>query len=592
MERLNRIPRNFSWLALSCIALILLPMLAQAADIQFQREGAYVDGVRCGTYTPSFEETEQNAARIDAWRMANGGIAPRRADVVIPIAFHVVAQDDGYGDVPDAQIYDQMDVLNAAYAGTGFSFTLASIDRTYNTQVVHASLRQPSNERKMKEALAIDPATTFNIYLCNIGGGLLGYATFPDMYPEDSYMHGVVALLRDSARRRRGSLQRGRHDHPRGRPLPGPVPHLPGRLHRAQRLLRRHAAGRVAGLRLPRGSRHLHGDPGLDPIHNFMDYVDDYCMYEFTADQADPHANEQMGLFRPTMYGGVDSDRPDRCLQRLAHQRRLPADGASSPTSPPAGPTSWSWTFGDGGTANAQNPSHTYTAAGTYTVSLTVSNLDGSDTLTRTGYITVTEPGSGGSTMYVSAMTVGRKSAGPNDNGTCTVSVVDDGGAAVDGATVTVSYDGPNSGTLSGTTAGGSVSFSTPKLKNAVGEWCFEVTGVTHASLTYDSAANVTTRSCEAGDVYRGAGPKLMLTNEPNPFNPRTQFQFVLENSGYTTLRVYDTRGRLVATPLERNLGPGWHEVTWDGGNQPSGVYFYQLMTGEVVLTRKLTILK
>jgi len=52
-------------------------------------------------------------------------------------------------------------------------------------------------------------------------------------------------------------------------------------------------------------------------------------------------------------------------------------------------PTSWTWTFGDGGTSTAQNPSHTYSATGTYTVSLTVANTAGSNTLTRTGYISV-----------------------------------------------------------------------------------------------------------------------------------------------------------------------------------------------------------
>ena len=52
-------------------------------------------------------------------------------------------------------------------------------------------------------------------------------------------------------------------------------------------------------------------------------------------------------------------------------------------------PTSWSWTFGDGGTSTLQNPSHTYQSAGTYTVTLTASNAGGSDTLTRTNYITV-----------------------------------------------------------------------------------------------------------------------------------------------------------------------------------------------------------
>jgi len=53
-------------------------------------------------------------------------------------------------------------------------------------------------------------------------------------------------------------------------------------------------------------------------------------------------------------------------------------------------PTSWMWTFGDGGTSTLKNPSHTYTTAGSYTVSLTVTNSGGSNTLTRTNYITVT----------------------------------------------------------------------------------------------------------------------------------------------------------------------------------------------------------
>ena len=52
-------------------------------------------------------------------------------------------------------------------------------------------------------------------------------------------------------------------------------------------------------------------------------------------------------------------------------------------------PTSWSWTFGDGGTSTVKNPSHSYTTAGTYTVTLTATNAGGSNTLTKTGYITV-----------------------------------------------------------------------------------------------------------------------------------------------------------------------------------------------------------
>ncbi len=56
-------------------------------------------------------------------------------------------------------------------------------------------------------------------------------------------------------------------------------------------------------------------------------------------------------------------------------------------------PTTWAWTFGDGGVASAQHPSHTYTTAGTYTVALTASNAFGAHLETKVGYITVTAGG-------------------------------------------------------------------------------------------------------------------------------------------------------------------------------------------------------
>src|SRR6185503_8604864 len=51
--------------------------------------------------------------------------------------------------------------------------------------------------------------------------------------------------------------------------------------------------------------------------------------------------------------------------------------------------TAWSWDFGDGGTSNVQNPSHQYISNGTYTVALTVTTAVGSDTGTKSSYITV-----------------------------------------------------------------------------------------------------------------------------------------------------------------------------------------------------------
>jgi len=64
--------------------------------------------------------------------------------------------------------------------------------------------------------------------------------------------------------------------------------------------------------------------------------------------------------------------------------------------------TAWSWNFGDDGTSTAQNPTHTYNAAGTYAVGLTATGPGGSDTETKTDYITVTEAPPANYDAYVS----------------------------------------------------------------------------------------------------------------------------------------------------------------------------------------------
>ena len=55
-------------------------------------------------------------------------------------------------------------------------------------------------------------------------------------------------------------------------------------------------------------------------------------------------------------------------------------------------PVSWQWDFGDGGSSGVQNPSYTYRSPGSYSVSLTVSDVNGSSTLAEPGYIVVTKP--------------------------------------------------------------------------------------------------------------------------------------------------------------------------------------------------------
>ncbi len=507
MEKFIQRSHLFAILAV-CALLATSAVAAQAADTAFfDAAGKSVDGVRCGTLVPTIEQTEQNRRAIDAW-LKSGNFTVDKAAVSIPVAVHVVAENSGFGDLSDQAINAQMQVLNQAYNGTGYSFTLASVDRTYNTK--WSTHRYGSrDERQMKQALAISPATTLNMYFCNIGGGLLGYATFPDMYAEDSTMHGVVILF--------ASVPGGSAaPYNEGDTATHEVGHFLGLYHTFQGGC--NAPGDYVDDTAPEASP-AYGCPqgrdtcaggGADPIHNFMDYTDDNCMDHFTAGQT-ARMDQQMSLFRPTMFSG---------------------NGGGGP---------------------------------------------------------------GGGDMHVAAMTVTRESKGPNANGACTVSVVDVDNQAVAGATVTASFDGPTGGTTSGTTgADGLVTLTSSKTKNPSGEWCFEVTNVSLSGSNYDPAANVTTRSCESGDIFRGgvATAVVGLRNSPNPFNPMTRIEFELPRASHVSIRIYDARGRLVATPVDAQAGPGYHAVDWDARDRPSGIYYLRLTAGDIVQTRKMTLLK
>src|SRR5262245_32832146 len=54
--------------------------------------------------------------------------------------------------------------------------------------------------------------------------------------------------------------------------------------------------------------------------------------------------------------------------------------------------STWAWDFGAGATSSAQTPPHTYSTAGSYTVSLTVSGAGGSNSTTKSNFITVSPP--------------------------------------------------------------------------------------------------------------------------------------------------------------------------------------------------------
>ncbi|HXX65281.1 MAG TPA: T9SS type A sorting domain-containing protein, partial [Bacteroidota bacterium] len=80
--------------------------------------------------------------------------------------------------------------------------------------------------------------------------------------------------------------------------------------------------------------------------------------------------------------------------------------------------------------------------------------------------------------------------------------------------------------------------------------------------------------------------------NYPNPFNPSTTIQYALPQYSRVTLSVYNTLGQLVLTLINSEEQAGYHEVKFDGKGLSSGVYFYKIVAGGFVQTKKLLLTK
>lgn len=88
-----------------------------------------------------------------------------------------------------------------------------------------------------------------------------------------------------------------------------------------------------------------------------------------------------------------------------------------------------------------------------------------------------------------------------------------------------------------------------------------------------------------------------LAQNYPNPFNPSTTITFSLPRESNVTLQIFNIKGELVCTLVERKLPRGTHSVTWNGLDSqgkpcPSGIYFCQLKAGDFSTVKKLTLLK
>ena len=204
---------------------------------------------------------------------------------VVETHVHVITTDGGVGSVSTSAINAQISVLNAAFAGAGFSFDLVGITTNDDSRWYDAG-PGTSAERAMKSALRQGGAGTLNIYINSAGGGsLLGWATFPAWYEGDPIDDGVVIL--------NASLPGGSAaPYDEGDTATHEVGHWLGLYHTFQDGCRGQGdhvydtpPEKSPAYGCPEGRDSCRKDGLADPIHNFMDYSDDDCMNHFTVGQ-------------------------------------------------------------------------------------------------------------------------------------------------------------------------------------------------------------------------------------------------------------------------------------------------------------------
>ena len=284
-------------LACACaLALGLVVAPAAQADDQF----AYCDPLApAGTafYSATAQgrgsvrepELEQVHADMPAAAKGRAGKAFR---ATVPVYFHVVT-DGATGALTNAQIQGQIDVLNTTFAGgegganSGFRFTLAGVTRTDNAGWFYAN-PGGTNEHTMKQTLKRGGDNALNLY-STTAGDYLGWAYLPDITtkPGQAYLDGVVFDWESI--QGTSDTYAGRYD--QGETATHEVGHWLNLEHTFYGgcSAKGDSVSDTPPEKTPTSGCPAGKDtckqPGLDPIHNYMDYSYDSCYTEFTAGQ-------------------------------------------------------------------------------------------------------------------------------------------------------------------------------------------------------------------------------------------------------------------------------------------------------------------
>lgn len=286
--------------ASAAVLALAIPAAAQDApgpDVHFKGPRGRIErGVRCATPGLSAaQRAEVDRAVAQARDMGATEVAQAAAaagGITVPVVFHVI-HDGTEGNVPDSMVTAQLQVLNDAFGARGFSFSLQAINRVNDRRAFTGCY----SNQKFKKSLAVDPANTLNFYTCKPKGNILGYAYLPWSFAETDYRHGVVVLyssLPGGSAEPYNEGDTGTHE----------VGHYLGLYHTFERgcqapgdQVADTAYEASAAYGCPTG-RDSCPDVEPDPITNFMDYTDDFCMDNFSPDQG-ARMQEIVATYKP-----------------------------------------------------------------------------------------------------------------------------------------------------------------------------------------------------------------------------------------------------------------------------------------------------
>jgi len=264
---------------------------------QFDSQLRFVEDIRprCATEEPAPAQRRQIELRIEALKESFPE-ERQPGSVEIPVYVHIITNAAGTeGNISDADVVKQIDILNVAYAGKGpggsgaptpFRFTLVAVDRTPNDAWFNMaySLQPTNEERAAKAALNKGGRSTLNLYTAKLADSTLGWARWP--WDLANGVDGVVL---------RFSTLPGGNSTPynEGDTATHEVGHWLGLFHTFQGGCEDPGdevddtpAERSPAGGCPAARDTCPAQSGIDPVQNFMDYTDDSCMVMFTAGQS------------------------------------------------------------------------------------------------------------------------------------------------------------------------------------------------------------------------------------------------------------------------------------------------------------------